>query len=186
MGGDFYEVFDAGPASIALIGDVTGHSVTAATVTALMRYGARFASRLEPQPAAILHRLDEELRRLSSQMLCTALCARLGPGELVLSSAGHPPALRVDADGRVTEAPVPGPLLGAFEDATWNEETVAVGPGDLVLLYTDGVTETAGERRAVRAAKAACAARPSRGIEPGGGTRGARRGARRVPGLRQR
>lgn len=144
VGGDFYEVFDAGPASIALIGDVTGHSVNAATVTALMRYGARFASRLEPQPAAILHRLDEELRRLSSQMLCTALCARLGPGELVLSSAGHPPALRVDADGRVTEAPVPGPLLGAFEDATWNEETVAVGPGDLVLLYTDGVTETAG------------------------------------------
>jgi PAS domain S-box-containing protein len=144
VGGDFYEVFDAGPASIALIGDVTGHGVTAATVTALMRYGARFASRLEPQPAAILHRLDEELRRLSSQTLCTALCARLGRGELVLSSAGHPPALRVDAGGSVTEAPAPGPLLGAFEDAKWSEETVPVGPGELVLLYTDGVTETAG------------------------------------------
>ena len=63
---------------------------------------------------------------------------------LVLSSAGHPPALRVDAGGSVTEAPAPGPLLGAFEDAKWSEETVPVGPGELVLLYTDGVTETAG------------------------------------------
>jgi serine phosphatase RsbU (regulator of sigma subunit) len=145
VGGDFYEVFDAGPASIALIGDVTGHSVTAATVTALMRHGARFASRLEPQPAAILHRLDEELRRMSSTTLCTALCARIGPRELVLSSAGHPPALRVDAGGSVTEAPAPGPLLGAFEDARWVEETIAVGPGEVVLLYTDGVTEAAGK-----------------------------------------
>ncbi len=144
VGGDFYEVFDAGPASIALIGDVTGHSVTAATVTALMRHGARFASKLEPQPAAILHRLDEELRRLPGTTLCTALCARLAPGELVLSSAGHPPALRVDTAGVVTEVSAAGPLLGAFEDATWREETVAVGARELVLLYTDGVTETLG------------------------------------------
>ena len=94
VGGDFYEVFDAGPASIALIGDVTGHGVTAATVTALMRYGARFASRLEPQPAAILHRLDEELRRLSVRR-CAPPCAHgSARDELVLSSAGHPPALR--------------------------------------------------------------------------------------------
>ena len=50
VGGDFYEVFDAGSTSMALIGDVTGHGVTAATVTSLLRYGARFASRLSPGP----------------------------------------------------------------------------------------------------------------------------------------
>lgn len=159
VGGDFYEVFDAGPASIALIGDVTGHSVAAATVTALMRHGARFASRLEPQPAAILHRLDEELRRLSGTTLCTALCARIGAGELVLSSAGHPPALHVGTGGDVTEVPSPGALLGAFEDAQWSEETIQVGPGELVLLYTDGVTETAGsgERFGLRRLRAVLA-----------------------------
>ena len=63
VGGDFYEVFNADSASFALIGDITGHGVTAATLTGLMRSGARFVSRLEPQPAAILHRLDEELRQ---------------------------------------------------------------------------------------------------------------------------
>ena len=143
VGGDFYEVFHAGPHPIALIGDVTGHGITAATLTALMRHGARFASRLEPQPAAILHRLDEELRQRGGS-LCTALCARLGAHELTLCSAGHPPVLMVDRAGTVTESPAPGPLLGAFADARWSEEAVPVAPGQLVLFYTDGVTETAG------------------------------------------
>jgi serine phosphatase RsbU (regulator of sigma subunit) len=50
----------------------------------------------------------------------------------------------VDRAGTVTESPAPGPLLGAFADARWNEKTVPVAPGQLVLFYTDGVTETAG------------------------------------------
>ena len=144
VGGDFYEVFDTGSAKIALIGDVTGHGVAAATLTALMRHGARFASRVEPQPAAILRRLDEELRQRTGGALCTALCAHLGHGELTLSSAGHPPALIVGADRQVTEAPVSGPLLGAFDDAQWHEERVTVDPRGLILFYTDGVTEMAG------------------------------------------
>ncbi len=62
----------------------------------------------------------------------------------MLSSAGHPPALIVDPEGGVIEAPAPGPLLGAFGDAEWTQEAVRVAPGGLALLYTDGVTETAG------------------------------------------
>jgi len=75
--------------------------------------------------------------------MCTALCARIQECRLVVASAGHPPALRVSANGDVTEAPAPGPLLGAFEDAEWRPETWSVAPGELVLLYTDGVIETA-------------------------------------------
>jgi serine phosphatase RsbU (regulator of sigma subunit) len=145
VGGDFYEVFRTGEITLAVIGDVTGHGITAATVTSLLRHGARFASRLEPDPAAILSRLDEELRR-TSPTLATAMCARLGPGELVLSSAGHPPALAVSRSGEVRELTTAGPLLGAFPDGHWAEETVDVSGGDLVLFYTDGVTETAGPR----------------------------------------
>jgi PAS domain S-box-containing protein len=144
IGGDFYEVFSSGRSSFALIGDVTGHGVAAATLTSLMRYGARFASRLEPQPAAILRRLDEELRRQPGGVLCTALCARLQPRRLVVCSAGHPPALIVDAQGTITESPEPGPLLGAFADADWQQNSVEVSPDQMVLLYTDGVIETAG------------------------------------------
>ena len=152
VGGDFYEVFDAGPAPLALIGDVTGHGVAAATLTGLMRHGARFSGRLEPTPEAVLRHLDEELRERPSNAMCTALCATIHKRRLVLASAGHPAALHVAADGSVTEVPAPGPMLGAFEDSAWQAETLAVRPGELVLLYTDGVTETAsasGERYGV-------------------------------------
>jgi serine phosphatase RsbU (regulator of sigma subunit) len=144
IGGDFYEVFGTGSASFALIGDVTGHGVTAATLTSLMRYGARFASRVEPHPAAIVRRLDEELRDRPEGVLCTALCARLHENSLVLCSAGHPPAMIVDAQGAVTESPEPGPLLGAFKDADWPQDTLPVDASGMVLLYTDGVIDTTG------------------------------------------
>jgi serine phosphatase RsbU (regulator of sigma subunit) len=143
IGGDFFEVFSADFSSFALIGDVTGHGVEAATLTSMMRYGARFASRLEPQPAAIMRRLDQELRGRSGSALCTALCARMQDDSLVLCSAGHPPAMILDADGVVTEAPEPGPLLGAFADADWQQAVIPMNASRLVLLYTDGVIETA-------------------------------------------
>jgi len=146
VGGDFFEVFNTGPASLALIGDVTGHGVAAAALTAVMRQGARFASRVEPAPAAILRQLDEELRQRPEAELCTALCARLHERRLVFSSAGHPPALIVDAGGGVIEVPEPGPLLGAFADAHWRQDTVEIGPDQLALLYTDGVTEAPGRQ----------------------------------------
>lgn len=144
VGGDFYEVFEASPTSLVLIGDVTGHGVAAASVTSLLRHGARFASRLEPDPVAILRRLDEELRRSQGSAMCTALIAALHRGSLTICSAGHPPALIVDRAGTVSETPAPGPLLGAFADSDWHQERIPVSADQLVLLYTDGVTETPG------------------------------------------
>lgn len=146
VGGDFYEIFEAGTASLAIIGDVTGKGVQAATLTALMRYGARFASRLEPEPASILRRLDEELRRRASDELCTAACVMLHEERIVISSAGHPPALLVRPGGEVIELPASGPILGAFEDGEWRDDAISVAPDELLLLYTDGVTETRGAK----------------------------------------
>jgi PAS domain S-box-containing protein len=145
VGGDFFEIFEVGAASLLIIGDVTGKGVRAATLTALMRYGARFASRLEPEPAAILRRLDEELRRRGSDELCTAVCAMLHDKRIVISSAGHPATLLVRPGGEVVELPASGPILGAFSDGEWRDDDVPVSPDELLLLYTDGVTETLGE-----------------------------------------
>jgi PAS domain S-box-containing protein len=169
VGGDFYEVFDAGPAPLAVIGDVTGHGVAAATLTGLMRHGARFSGRLEPEPEAVLRHLDEELRERPESAMCSALCATIHKRRLVLASAGHPPALHVTAGGAVTEVPSPGPLLGAFEDSTWQAESLAVAAGELVLLYTDGVTETAsgsGERYGLNRLRALLSAHAGSGPQP--------------------
>jgi serine phosphatase RsbU (regulator of sigma subunit) len=145
VGGDFYEVFETAGNAFATIGDVTGHGVRAATVTSLLRHGARFASHLEPDPVAIIRRLDEELRRRGDTTMATALCAALHDHSVLLCSAGHPPALIVDRDGATSEAPSSGPLLGAFADSTWHQQRVPVAAGTTVLLYTDGVTETIGD-----------------------------------------
>jgi hypothetical protein len=147
VGGDFFELFTAADRQFVIIGDVEGKGVTAATLTALMRYGASFAARSRPEPAAILEQLDEGLRHHVREATCTALCARLEPDRLLFSSAGHPPALLVSPTGGVREVPEPGPLLGAFEDGSWQQYEVPIAPGELVLLYTDGVTDTLGRGR---------------------------------------
>lgn len=147
VGGDFLELFTAAERQFVIIGDVEGKGVTAATLTALMRYGATFAARFKPEPAAILEQLDEALRHHVREATCTALCARLESDRLLLSSAGHPPALLVSPTGVVREAPEPGPLLGAFADGRWQQHETPIAPGELVLLYTDGVTDTLGRGR---------------------------------------
>ena len=144
VGGDFYEFFEHGGTWFALLGDVTGKGVMAASMTALMRHGARVASRAEPDPAAILGRLDEALKLQAKPSLCTALCLSLHRDHVIISSAGHPAALIARADGTLRQAPRPGPLLGAFDDAEWVDETVSIAPGETVVVYTDGVIETSG------------------------------------------
>jgi PAS domain S-box-containing protein len=153
VGGDFYEVFDTEEGWLALIGDVTGKGVDAAARTSLMRYGARFTSRFEPRPGSILRRLNEFLTERPGDSLCTMLCAKLRAGCVTLSSAGHPPAMIVAPGGDVRESPASGPLLGAFRDPEWPEEDVPIASDELMLLYTDGVTETAGTRGRFGAAR---------------------------------
>jgi serine phosphatase RsbU (regulator of sigma subunit) len=144
VGGDFYELFPSPQGWCAVIGDVTGKGVAAAALTGLLRHGSRFASRHDPSPGAILRELDEALRSRDGRSLCTALCIRLHPDHVLVSSGGHPPALKVTGDGSVEETRDSGPLLGAFDDGDWPEERLAIDPQALLLLYTDGVTETAG------------------------------------------
>jgi PAS domain S-box-containing protein len=144
VGGDFYEFFECDGGWFAIFGDMTGKGVTAASLTALMRHGARVACRADPAPSAILASLDEVLAEQAGDALCTALCLSLRADHVLISSAGHPPGMLVSSDGAVREAPSAGPLLGAFPDSRWTEEMVAVGPDELLVLYTDGVTETPG------------------------------------------
>lgn len=144
VGGDFYDFLETDDGWMVVIGDVTGKGVQAAALTSLVRHGARFISRMDARPSAILHHLDEALKQRSTLSLCTALCARLHPEHLLLSSAGHPLPLIVGVDGEVTEAGTPHPLLGTSPACEWPDERVTVEPGATIVLYTDGVTDTRG------------------------------------------
>jgi PAS domain S-box-containing protein len=146
VGGDFYDFVETPDGWLVIIGDVTGKGVEAATLTSLLRHGARFVGQSDARPSEILKRLDMALKQRSVMSLCTTLCVRLTPEHVVFSSAGHPMPLLVGPDGSVREVGEPGRLLGLAPPYEWQDQTIAVQTGETIVLYTDGVTDTRGEQ----------------------------------------
>ncbi len=147
VGGDFYDVFGVAGGHMVLLGDVTGKGVAAAALTSLVRHTAKTGASFDARPAAVLALVNRVLCQRPNRSPVTMLCGRLRGDELVLASGGHPaPLRRRGADGAVEELDAGGMLLGAMdEEDAWDESTIAIAPGDTLLLYTDGVTDTPGE-----------------------------------------
>ncbi|GAB3298016.1 PP2C family protein-serine/threonine phosphatase [Parasphingorhabdus pacifica] len=148
--GDFYDVFALGDGRWAVfLGDVTGHGVSAAAVTSLIRYTLRTAALHHQDPAAVLEELNSALL-LDPQVPqhCTVLFGILAPEstggfDLTLAGGGHPPALLVHAGTGVVEEVCPpgGMLVGALSDAEFATFHLNLQAGQTLLLYTDGITE---------------------------------------------
>jgi PAS domain S-box-containing protein len=165
VGGDFYDFFRSDDGWLVLLGDVTGKGVEAAALTSLVRHGGRFLSRYESSPGRILAGLNDALREQPGLWLCTALCARLSPGEAVIASAGHPPALVIRDDGRVREIGAVGPILGAWTGEDSVDRAVPIAGDETLFIYTDGVIDTQGrdERFGVQRLKRALREAAGRG-----------------------
>ena len=154
VGGDFYDCFPTGDGEWALvIGDVCGKGAEAATLTALARYTIRAAAQHTPRPRAVLSELNEALLRAQlGYRFCTVLYASLTPRDGSVSArvatGGHPLPLVVRAGGAVEIAGSPGTLLGILDDPEISESHVELGPGDALVLVTDGVTEATPADRA--------------------------------------
>jgi phosphoserine phosphatase RsbU/P len=146
VGGDFYDVFRVGADEwVVTLGDVCGKGYDAAIVTALVRHTIRALSVGERSPARVLSGLDEVLNRHDTDRFCTAvvlyLVRRDDGWEVTAALGGHPPALLLHADGQLEPVGGRGPLLGILDNATFAEQHLRLRPGDLLLLYTDGVIE---------------------------------------------
>ena len=155
VGGDFYDCFATGGGDWALvIGDVCGKGAEAATLTALARYTLRAAAQHTRRPQAVLLELNEALlRQQLGYRFCTVLYASLTPRDgrvdVCLATGGHPLPLVLRAGGAVETAGVAG--LAARHPRrrrTSAEQTVELGPGDTLVLVTDGVTEATAADRA--------------------------------------
>jgi serine phosphatase RsbU (regulator of sigma subunit) len=143
VGGDFYDFWEVDGDWLMMVGDVTGKGVGAATVTSLVRHTAWAASDFDHHPAAILERVDAALKRRPSLSVCTALCLRLAGDRGTLASGGHPLPLLIGEQG-VREVGHHGTLLGAFSSVEWPEATFQMQPGETLVAFTDGVTDTVG------------------------------------------
>ncbi|BAX92562.1 SpoIIE family protein phosphatase [Mycobacterium shigaense] len=145
VGGDWYDVVDLGDGRIAMIvGDCVGHGLAAATVMGQMRSACRALLFENPSPAAALAGMDRFAARLPGAQCTTAICAVLNPetGELVYSSAGHPPPVLVHADGAAELLDGGHTIaLGVRPLRPRPEAHVTIPARATLLLYTDGLVE---------------------------------------------
>ena len=150
VGGDFYDLFPLADGRWGFfLGDVCGKGVDAAAVTAAARYTLRAAAVYDPTPAAALANLNAVLYQeyfTDAHRFCTVIFGILTADRTgytaTLASGGHPPALLIRADGTADYQPTRGgTIVGVLPDAPFVTRTIPLGPGDTLLLYTDGLTE---------------------------------------------
>ena len=155
LGGDFYDLYRARDGGwAALIGDIQGKGPEAAAVTALARHTLRAAAAYEHRPSGVLTLLHRELReQVSDGRFCTVAYAymQVVPGHvrLELACGGHPLPFVVHTDGSVEEVGRLGTLLGSDAEPLLADVVVELEKGDVLVLYTDGVTEVRRQRREV-------------------------------------
>jgi PAS domain S-box-containing protein len=143
VGGDFYDVFPAPTGWILLVGDVTGRGAEAAAQTGQARHTLRTAGMLLDDPEAALAQLNRELAERAELTPCTVAVVHVSARTAGVLCAGHPQPLLVRA-GAVRAVGHSGPMLGAWSDSRWRVERVELQPGDVLVLYTDGVTDARG------------------------------------------
>lgn len=152
VGGDFYDFFElAGdPDQLGLvIADVAGKGVPAALFMALSRSIIRTVSMSGIHPAKGLERANRLIYKdTRSKLFLTAFYATLDlrTGRLAYTNAGHNRPVWVQAaTGAIQELIARGTVMGVFNEITLEEHEINIAPGDMLIFYTDGVTESINE-----------------------------------------
>jgi PAS domain S-box-containing protein len=165
VGGDFYDVFSTAEDQwYAVIGDVCGKGAEAAAVTALARYTIRATAVRRRSPSAILRWLSDAMIQQGEAggRFCTIACAHLdlarSPARVTVACGGHPLPLVVRGDGGVDEVGIPGTLLGLVPQPDLQDRSTELRPGDVLVLYTDGLTEAGAPARVWSPAELAASA----------------------------
>lgn len=146
IGGDYYDLFKDPEGRIILaIGDVCGKGVEAATKTSKIKYMVRGLVAAGCSPAKVLSEVNQAVAESGDPSDIVTLWVGVldtGASTLCYADGGHPPAiLRRAVDSTTERLETTGPLLGAIADARFDQIVVGFEPDDLVVLYTDGVTE---------------------------------------------
>jgi serine phosphatase RsbU (regulator of sigma subunit) len=147
VGGDFYDVFPLrGRTWGVVIGDVRGKGPDAAALTALARHSTRTAAMFHRRPDRVLQAMNEALHdEAEPERFCSAAFLRLTTGRdslhLDVASGGHPPLLIARTDGTIEAIEPTGPLIGLFPTIKLGHQSVRLHAGEVLVAYTDGITE---------------------------------------------
>ena len=153
LGGDFFDIVQLSNTKAGIfVCDVMGHGVRAALVTAIMRGLLEELRPIATDASAFLNAMNQALHRILHQMATRLFASAIyaivdvANGVVRFANAGHPAPLHVRRAAGVVEplkngAVKPSPVLGIMANATYPETEHAVEPGDLLLLFTDGLYE---------------------------------------------
>ncbi|WP_433718729.1 PP2C family protein-serine/threonine phosphatase [Actinoplanes sp. CA-051413] len=153
IGGDFYDVFgpvEDSPETVVALGDVCGKGPEAAVLTGKVRQTLRALRLVDADPAAMLTVLNRALldsgrqHRFVTLVVAAISRAEHGRVRMCLATGGHPAPLVLRADGTVEPVPVSGTLIGVVPHITVGPAVVELAPGELCLMYSDGLTEARG------------------------------------------
>jgi serine phosphatase RsbU (regulator of sigma subunit) len=144
LGGDFYDFIALDDQRYAFaLGDISGKGIGAALMAAMSQGAiqAEFASH-QPLSNVISHVNKVLIQKSASGHFLTLFCAVLdAEGRFQFVNAGHNPPILARADGRIELLSTGALLLGAFTFASYEAKETQLGPGDVIVIYTDGVTE---------------------------------------------
>lgn len=145
VGGDYYDYILSGDGGFTVaIADVSGKGVPAALLMSSLRASLRAQIHDHCDPAPTMERLNSFIYSSTKvESFVTGFLCVIdgGTGEVRFANAGHEPPLVLRANGTIDTIDGGGLILGAFPTAPYEEVRLTLEPGDLMLLYTDGVTE---------------------------------------------
>ena len=143
VGGDFFDYVDLPSGGFGfIVGDVAGKGSPAALLAAAVLGMFSAEAMHQPGPASVITRLNHGLfrRAIESRFLTTFYGIVGRDGDFTYCNAGHNAPILVSASG-IRRLDTGGMVLGVFENAQFDEETMALQPGDIVVAFSDGVTE---------------------------------------------
>jgi serine phosphatase RsbU (regulator of sigma subunit) len=144
VGGDWYDVLVLDDDHVALlVGDVVGHGIEAAVAMGRLRTGFQMISSLRPEPSQMVQAVSLQVAAIPNAMCSTVVCAVIerSTGKMAWCRAGHlPPLIVRDGRGFLIEEAGVAPL-GVAPNTTVPVHCEVLQPGDVVVLYTDGVIE---------------------------------------------
>ena len=150
LGGDYYDFFQISDDVVdVVIADVSGHGAAASLLMPSLAVALRLRARELSGPAEIIKDLDQVLRQITnSATFVTMFYARFDQTGRTLhyANGGHnPPLLIRSKNGQSLQLEEGGPILGILKDAEYSNTVVALDQGDILTLFTDGVTEQENE-----------------------------------------
>ncbi len=146
VGGDYFDILPSEKSLDIVVADVSGHNIGASLIMAATRTLIQSSRDREKSPSELMHKLNnffyDDLTQTELFISMFYLSIDLSNKHIRYANAGHNKPLHYQAKNQaIEELDAEGLILGVKRDISFNEEKTIFAPGDILLLYTDGITE---------------------------------------------